>query len=197
VLEVLAAVVLGFAVLAIAWGSMQSALWGGTQDSATTQSVLLSNEANDLFQQADGIKTLDQILFVEYLVACVGEQDDSTDFVCEQIIANLSVPGSAALDSWSDNDDQFLVFETDEYLDALYGEAAEASAESQTQFEVAVQANTNGDRYETASSALATVLFFAGISLVISSTLVRRMLLAAATLALIAAGGYLLLLPVG
>jgi hypothetical protein len=195
VLEVVAAVVLGFAVLAIAWGSMQSALWGGQQASATTESVLLSNEANDRFQEADGIKTLDQVLFVEFLVTCTEEGNTSTDFSCEQIVANLSDPGGEALDVWSASEDQFLVFDTDEYLDALYGEADVVSIESRAQFDLAAEANTNGDGYETASSAFATVLFFAGISLVISSGRVRRVLLGAATVSLIAAGGYLLSLP--
>jgi len=57
--ELVAAVLLGLAAMAIAWSSCQSALWGGQQDEAYTESVRAANEAVDLLQAADTARALD------------------------------------------------------------------------------------------------------------------------------------------
>lgn len=195
-LEIVATVILGLAVLAIAWSSLQSSLWGGEQATATTQSVLTSDEANDLFQQADGIKTLDQILFVDFLTNCTSDDvDASDDYACEQIVGNMSEPGQEAFAAWAEEEDQFLPFETDEYNDTIYGDAEAGLADSDALFAEAGDANTNGDRYETAASSLAMVLFFAGISLVIGWVRLRWVLLGIAAVILVWAGVYLAGLP--
>lgn len=194
-LEVVATVILGLAVLAIAFSSLQSSLWNGEQATATTSSVLASDQANDLFQLADGTKTLDQILFVEFLVSCntdaADESDEGLGFACEQIFNNLSEPGQDALEVWLESDD-VLPFETDAYLSELYLEAEDEREASEALFLEAREANTNGDRFETASTSLAMVLFFAGISLVIGWVRLRWVLLGISMLIFVVAIVYLL-----
>ena len=55
-LEVTATVLLGIAVVAIAWATFQASKWGGQRDKALAESVLLSNEANDGFQQFEHVR---------------------------------------------------------------------------------------------------------------------------------------------
>jgi hypothetical protein len=69
-------------------------------------------------------------------------------------------------------------------------------AESEAEFADARQANTNSDRYETAASSFAMVLFFGGISLVIAWRRLRWILLSGASVVLVWAGVYLISLPV-
>lgn len=66
-MEVVAAVVLGIAAVAITWSTFQSGLWGGQQDEAYTESVREANNAVDQLQAADTVRTLDQSLFVVIL----------------------------------------------------------------------------------------------------------------------------------
>ena len=62
-------------------------------------------------------------------------------------------------------------------------------------FDDAQTANKNGDKYELASTFLTIVLFFAGISFVLSSIRIRKILIAGSTVLLAASVVYLLLLP--
>jgi hypothetical protein len=196
-IEVAATVVLGLAVLGIAWASLQSSLWGGVQAKATTQSVLVRSDANDRLQEADGIRGLDQTLFVQFLTTCTTDtQDEATQFICDQIIRTLSPAGGEAVDAWSAGDAQLGPFQTEAYEDALYTVAGEDLAESDDEFADARQADTNSDRYETAASSFAMVLFFGGISLVIAWRRLRWILLSGASVVLVWAGVYLISLPV-
>lgn len=182
-LEVIATIMLGFAAVLIAVSTYQSALWGGEQDKATTSSVRFTTQSTDLFQEADSTFSLDQLLFIEVFTsgAC---DEGGDDFVCEQIFANMSEPGVVAVEEWFDND-QLLPFDSDEYNDALYGEAQALADEADVQFARAAEANENGDQFELASTILTISLFFAGVSIVLHSRRVRITLL-------VVAGGFLI-----
>ncbi|MFT4988413.1 MAG: hypothetical protein ACI9BK_001186, partial [Acidimicrobiales bacterium] len=73
----MAAALLGLAAVAIGLSSYQSALWGGVQDTALTQSVLTSNDEIDQLQLGDTTRATDQALFISMLTseAC-GDFDD-------------------------------------------------------------------------------------------------------------------------
>jgi hypothetical protein len=193
ILEIVATVILGLAIMLIAWNSLQSALWSGEQDKANTQAVLINNQSNDAYQLADGIKTLDQLLFVQFLVSGCASDDGADElraFTCDQIIRNLSQPGLDAIDEWSNNDSEEPPFETDAYFAALYSDAEGIAAESLAFVETADEANTKADQYESTSAALAMVLFFAGISLVISWRRLRIVMLAMAGVIMVASAVY-------
>ncbi len=194
-LEVFAATLLGLAAIAIAWSAYQSSLWGGKQDAALTESVRENNVATDLFQTADRIRTFDQTLFLELLSSGVCEEGtEDADFVCEQIFANVSPEGVIAIDEWFDND-ELAPFDSEAYNDAIYAPGLEADESSDAFFADATAANENGDDYELASTLLATVLFFAGISVVIVWPLIRKLLLGAGAVLLVGSGVFLATLP--
>lgn len=193
--EIVAAVLLGLAAMAIAWSTYQAGLWGGQQDEAYTESVRAANNAVDLLQAADTVRTLDQSLFVEVLTSGVCDEGERGDeVVCQRVLANMSPAGAAAVDEWLSSGDS-NPFESPAYLEALYGAGEAEKLVSAQFFEEGGAANENGDNYELASTILTAVLFFAGISLVVIGDAIRWTLLGIAGLLLIGATGYVASLP--
>lgn len=194
--ELVAAILLGLAAVAIAWSTYQAALWGGQQDEAYTESVREANNAVDLLQAADTIRTLDQNLFVAALTSGVCSEDQRGDeTACEQILANMSDEGAATVESWL-ADDESNPFESAAYVDALYGPGEQAKLTSEQFFETAGEANENGDNFELATTILTAVLFFAGIAAVLDDRRIGWSLLAVAIVLLVGGVGYVLSLPV-
>ena len=116
-MDLSATALLGLAAVLIAWGSYQSTLWGGVQDRLLTESVNTTTQATDLLQQADTIRSLDQVLFVELFSS--GVCDEGADVaVCDQIFANMSTDGVEAVEGWLTNDDLAPFGEA--YDEALY-----------------------------------------------------------------------------
>lgn len=193
---------LGLAAVAISFSAYQAALWGGIQDETLIDSVLTSNGSVDLYQLADTKLTSDQALFIEILTsgACDEEEDlneiDALS-VCGQIFGGLSEEGLRAVKVWDESEDEFheFPFRTTEYDDSLYGPGDELAEKSRVFFGDAKAASKNGDGYELASAFLTTVLFFAGISLVVRRRLVRLILLAGSSVILVGSTAYLLTLP--
>jgi hypothetical protein len=193
--EIVAAVLLGLAAMAIAWSTYQSELWGGQQDEAYTESVRAANNAVDMLQAADTARTLDQSLFVEILTSGVcGEGERGDEVVCQRVLANMSPEGAAAVNEWLSSGDS-NPFESPAYVKALYGAGEAEQIMSEQFFEEGGEANENGDNYELASTILTAVLFFAGISLVVVGDAIRWALLGSAGLLLIGATGYIAGLP--
>ena len=177
--EVAAAVLLGLATVAIAWGAYQANLWGGLQDKALTESARLTTEAASVYEEAGSLVSFDQTLFVE-VVLQLNQADadadadvalDAVDF----IITNMTPEGQAAVIDWFENDLE-LPF-TQDYYDSFYAPGDELAQESEAKFEEGSKNNTNGDKYVLVSTILASVLFFAGISTVLHSNRVRFVLL--------------------
>ena len=156
-LEAAATVLLGLAALLIAWSVYQSGLWDGRQAAAQTMSVNTTTESVDELQIADTTKALDQTLFIEMFTSGSCDDEGGDDFVCDQIFANMSPEGEAAVNAWFDNDDLVPV-ESEAYLDALYAEGNELAEEGVRFFEEAGQANQNGDDYDLASTVLTLVV---------------------------------------
>ena len=97
-LDLSATFLLGFAAVLIAWGSYQSTLWGGVQDRLLTESVNTTTQATDRLQQADTIRSLDQVLFVELFSSGVCEEEGD-GAICDQIFANMSADGVEAVEA--------------------------------------------------------------------------------------------------
>jgi hypothetical protein len=193
--EFVAAFLLGLAAIAIAWSTFQSELWGGQQDEAYTESVRQANKAVDLLQAADTIRTLDQILFVEVLTSGVcSEGEQSDEEVCDQILANMSDEGAAAVDVWLTGNVSNPL-KSSAYIDTFSGQGEQAKLVSQQFFEEAGEANENGDDYELASTILTAVLFFGGISVVLDDRRIAWALITGASLLLVGASVYIASLP--
>jgi hypothetical protein len=193
--EFVAAFLLGLAAIAIAWSTFQSELWGGQQDEAYTESVRQANKAVDLLQAADTIRTLDQILFVEVLTSGVCDEGERGDEIaCDQILANMSDEGAAAVDEWLTGNVSNPL-KSSAYIDTFSGQGEEAKLVSQQFFEEGGEANEHGDNYELASTILTAVLFFAGIAAVLDDRRIAWALLTGASLLFIGASVYVASLP--
>jgi hypothetical protein len=148
-----------------------------------------------LLQAADTIRTLDQILFVEALTSGVcddGEQGD--EIACDQILANMSDEGAAAVDEWLTGNVS-KPFVSSAYLDPLYSQGEEAKVVSEQFFEEGGEANEHGDNYELASTILTAVLFFGGISVVLDDKRIAWALIAGASVLFVGASVYVASLP--
>ncbi len=194
VYEIIATVLLGIATVAIAWSANQSNLWSGIQDKRLAESVRVDNDSVDAFQNADSVRQLDQLLFIE-LLGEVDASDTGLSERAEEILNNMSPGGEEVALAWAEGEIDFP-FENEAYLDDLYAEGTELKAEGDALYDEGVEANTNGDNYVLASTMMASVLFFAGISMVLSGTRTRQVLLTIATIALVGSIGYMLTLPV-
>ena len=106
----------------------------------------------------------------------------------------MTEEGEAAVIDWFENDLD-LPF-TDAYYDSFYEPADELVSESEAKFEEGSTNNTNGDKYVLASTILASVLFFAGISTVLQTHRVRSALLVSGAALWIGAVSYLATLPI-
>jgi len=194
--ELVATILLGLAAMAIAWSTFQAGLWGGQQDEAYTESVREANNAVDLLQAADSIRTLDQSLFVEAFTSGVCEEgDQGNPIACERLLSAMSKEGAAAVNAWLGTDQSTNPFESPVYLEKLYGQGEAAERVSEEHFADGAAANEHGDNYELASTILTAVLFFSGMAIVIDAIRLRWSLLALAGLFLISGIAYMLTLP--
>ena len=118
--EIVAAVLLGLATVAIAWGSYQANLWGGLQDKALTESARLSTDAASEYAEAGAIISLDQTLFVEVVLQLnqPGADEDAAYETVDFITTNMSEQGETAVNEWFDNDLDFPF--TDAYYQSFY-----------------------------------------------------------------------------
>lgn len=193
-LEILAAVLIGLAAMAIAWSAYQNELWSGRQDEGYTESVREANNAVDLLQAADTVRAFDQSVFVQILSSGVCSDGARQDAIaCDEITAVLSDDGAVAVDRWLAGEGPSPFGST--YLEALYVEGEAARRASDGFFEEAGTANENGDNFELASTMLTAVMFLAGVSLVVRSRGLRWILLAGGSLLLVTAATYAAMLP--
>ncbi len=191
-LDVIAAAVLGLAAVLVAWAAYQSSLWGGVQDGLLIESVNTTTQATDLFQQADSIRSLDQVLFVELFTSGACESDGD-DLVCDQIFANMSPDGVDGVNRWFDNDEVAPFDET--YDNALYTEGDALLEEANDLFDSADAANATGDDYSLAVTLLTVTLFFAGLSVTINGPRTRIVMLVAGLAFLLGGTVFLTTLP--
>lgn len=130
------------------------------------------------------------------LASGVCSDDGGGDLVaCERILANMSDEGTTAVRAWLGGDTT-NPFESQTYTAALYGDGEAARTASDEFFSEGGTANENGDNYEPATTALTAVLFFAGISLVLTGARTRWALLVVAGLLFGAGAAYAASLPI-
>lgn len=195
VVELVATVLLGIAAIVIAWCTYQSALWGGQQDEGYTESVREANNAVDQLQAADSTRTLDQLLFVELVTSGVCTDGDALDpDACQLVTSNMSPAGGAAVDEWISGA-VTSPFDSEAYVDALYGPGEASKSVSQEYFTKAGEANENGDKFELAATLLTIVMFFAGVSVVLHDRRIQWTLVSLAAALFAGSAIYVVSLP--
>lgn len=198
--EVAAALLLGIAAVLAAFAGYQSALWGGQQDTAFTESVTQTSRAADLRQSADTDRATDESLFVDLVLQWVESPEDDIDVFLDEglgsfILGNMTEEGKIAARSWFLSDEDFGPYPfDDDYWATFYAESEEAEELARIEFADATGFNSNSDDHELAATLLTTVLFLAGISVVLENLRLRFALLATATLVLVGSTIYLVTL---
>ncbi|MEM7340812.1 MAG: hypothetical protein AAF467_19300 [Actinomycetota bacterium] len=193
-LELAAAVILGLAAVAIAWSGFQESRWDGENATSLTDSIRLQNAAFDEYQLADAQVGFDHAVFVQIVASGVCDTDPGGD-ACVGLLDQVSFEGQDAIDRWLDNDDLVPFRDDAAYLDPLYEEGDRLADESEMAFQAAAEADENGDGFGMASTILAAVLFFAGISVVLDNVRLRIVLLAISSLMLVGSLLFLATVP--
>lgn len=186
-LEVSATVLLGLAAMLIAWSAYQAQLWGGVQDTKNTESVREIVDAADEFGRADALRSLDQLLFVDYLFEL--DPDDG-----ELLLSQMSDEGRDATEAWFTNQ-EVRPFDEATYVDAIYGTGLEYYENSFALFDEAAEANSNGDDYTLGATIISLVLFLAGVSLVLKGKVTRLLLIGVSAVIVVIAGVFVVTLP--
>ncbi|MEM8924808.1 MAG: hypothetical protein AAGD35_14995 [Actinomycetota bacterium] len=197
-LDVGAAVILGIAAVAIAWSGFQSSGWGGANNAGLIESIRVQNDALDEYQQADAQTAFDHAVFVEIVAsdACDPMGAHPQPEQCEVLLTSLSPEGREAVDRWLERGDGAPFRNDAAYLDPLYENADGLAEQSSDLIGQAAEAGEMGQEYGFASTMLATVLFFGGLSVVLGNARLRTMLLIVAGVMLAASLAYLATLPV-
>ncbi|MDX1691194.1 MAG: hypothetical protein R3290_09260 [Acidimicrobiia bacterium] len=192
-LEMVAAIILGLATVASAWGAYQATRWSGVQATAYTEAGLASTEAAKAYQLADSKLNLDQTLFVEWAVAVSQGDEELADYID---LSLFSPELGAAVDAWEESDETPTPFDTDAYVIEELDIAEEWEAESAEQNRAGRDANQTADNYVLLTVILTSALFFAGISTVLRSVRVRYALLGLGGALLVGATIVMLTFPI-
>ena len=178
-IEIITAVMLAVIIVAIAWCSYQSTLWGGIQtfklrdvNSASLKFVMKN------LQQGQ-YSLLDAMTFIEYINAVHYKNQELSDFYFERFRPEIKT----AVQAWLETDPlknpnaPATPFAMSEYNQTHYLEAQQFAKESELKLEEAQQANQNSDNYVLMTVIYASVLFIGGILGKMFSRQVRLILL--------------------
>jgi hypothetical protein len=164
--EVLAAAILAFAVIASAWSAYQATRWSGVQAAAFAQAGALRADSVRASDLADTDFAVDVEFFATWLVGASRGDQVLTTLLEDRFRDEFSAAFGPwlATDPLVNPDAPLTPFEMDEYeLDAaLVAEDLRLAAEAS--IAEASEANQNGDNYVLTTVLFASVLFFAGIS---------------------------------
>ena len=185
--EVVATLLLSFAVLATAWTGYQASLWDGTQSSDYTQASAARTTAAELRTEANQYRLADLSVFENFIDASVSGDDELADFYRERFRPEFEPAYEAwiALDPFENPDAPPSPLAMPEYQLAADQEAAGLEERADTLFREGELANDYSDTYTLATLLFAIVLFFAAISERFEYIRMRVILLSIAGVALI------------
>ena len=157
------------------------------QDTKNTESVREIVDAADELGRADALKSLDQLLFVDYLF-------ESDPDASELLLSQMSDDGRIAAEAWFTNQ-EIRPFDEAAYLDVVYRTGLEYYENSFVLFDEAAEANSNGDDYTLGATIISLVLFLSGVSLVLKGRVTRLVLILVSAVIVAVAGGFVASLP--
>ncbi len=186
--EVVATVLLAFAVLATAWTGYQASLWDGVQSSNYTQASAARTEAAQLRTEANVYRLADLSVFENYIDAFIDGDDELAAFYRDRFRPEFEPAYVAwiALDPFENPDAPPSPFGLPEYQLQADEEAVALELRADALFAEGEIANTDSDEYTLATLLFAVVLFFAAISERFEYVRMRVILLALAAAGLIA-----------
>lgn len=197
-IELATAIIISLATIASAWCAYQATLWGGIQTFRLCAVNALGRKSSEQTVRAGQMRTMDGILFVEYLKGKECHKDFLADFFYNRFRPELK----RAIDVWlATNPFQNPrapphPFVMEEYNLEPEQEAKRLSEESGQKFDEARQANENSDNYVMLTVLFASVMFFGGISTQFESPRYSIAMLALGALVLCAAIGVVCTYPI-
>jgi hypothetical protein len=194
-LGVVAAVLLGLATVATAWGAYQANRWNGVMTTEFNESVRVSTDAGKLYQEGDAISTLDANLFVEWAVATSEGNAAAAAYIADSLFSESMV---AAKDEWLAAGDEAPAspFDLDSYVVPQWDQGDALEAESQEATDRAKDANQTSDDYVLVTVLLAVVLFTAGIAATVDAVRLKVAFLTSGAVVFVLAVGLMLTYPV-
>jgi hypothetical protein len=185
--EVVATLLLSFAVLATAWTGYQASLWDGIQSSNYTQASGARTTAAELRTEANQYRLADLSVFENFIDASVSGNDELATFYRDRFRPEFEPAYEAwvASDPFVNPDAPPSPLAMPEYQLAADREAAELEERADTLFAEGELANDYSDTYTLATLLFAIVLFFAAISERFDYIRMRVILLSIAGVALI------------
>jgi hypothetical protein len=197
-LELVTVFLMSLMVVLTAWTGFQSTHWSSVQaeqysraTAARTESVRASNTAG---QQI----ALDVAVFIAWTEAYAEGDARRADFVYERFPDRLRPAADAwvALDPLDNPDAPATPFEMDEYVVPAVHEADEWLVEADESLDDASAAGTNTSSYVATTVVFAAVLFFAGMSVKLTSRRNRMIVMVLAGIGTVAGIVRLLTLPI-
>jgi hypothetical protein len=187
--ELVAVILLSLVAVLTAWCGFQASKWGGDSSVAFNEASDARIEASNLESQARDARALDLAVYAQWVVAEAHGDLDLADY----IEARFTPQFAAAFTAWeADGRVENGPFAREEYVPPGTNDAAAALAESDAEFQTALDFNEKGDNYSLITVLFALVLFLSAIAQRGISVLASRIVLGLA--AVLALGGVVLLL---
>ncbi len=165
-IELATTIIIALSTIGSAWCAYQATLWGGIQTFRLSAVNALGRNSAEQTVRAGQIRTMDGILFIEYLKGKERHKDSLADFFYNRFRPELK----RAIDAWlatrpfQDPQAPPHPFVMEEYSLEPEQEAKRLGEESAQKFDEARQANENSDNYVMLTVLFTSVLFFGGIS---------------------------------
>jgi hypothetical protein len=197
-LEVVSAVLLALATVAIAWSAYQSREWTGEQSQGYSQGTAARIAANRAAALANRQVQIDVATFVQWVDARAQHRAKLADFYR----ARFRPEFEPAFTSWlatrpfSNPEAPATPFETPQYRLKESAEADRLEATAAAASDRAKAANEHADNYMLAVVLFASALFFAGISSKFTGLGVRAAILGIGCLVALVTLAYVATLPV-
>jgi hypothetical protein len=195
--EILSAVLMALATVAIAWSAFQANIWSGIQTFALGEANNARQRAAAASDSALQLKALDVGMFIQYAEARSQGNKLLADFLLERFRPEMK----PAVDAWLETsplrnpDAPSSPFVMPEYRSAAQEEADRQTELAASKTEEGIIANRNVSRYIFLTVLFALVLFFENISARFGSV-IRKVFVYVGAVVFVAALAMLLLFPV-
>lgn len=170
-IELATTIIISLATIASAWCAYQATLWGGIQAFRLSAVNVLGRKSSEQTIHAGQMRTMDGILFIEYLKGKERRKDSLEEFFYKR----FRPEAKRAIDAWlatkpfQNPQAPPHPFVMEEYNLEPEQEAKRLSEESAQKLKEAEQSNQYSDHYVMLTVLFTSVMFFGGISTQIAS----------------------------
>lgn len=178
-IELVVVILLGIASVATAYASFQSSLWDSVMSSSYARGQNTKTEAESIYLEANQQYAQDAQTYSQLVILGVDalSTDPAVAADADTKIAALTMTGvdevlEAALE-WSNATGDYPL-NSDEYLQARFGEYRALQDQATGYITAGDQANGYGDRLTLYTVLLAVALFLLGIAAVVASMTIKR-----------------------